>query len=210
VAPSLLTTHVKSSSAATRYVASVAFVVMAASVYMLVAQQVSDRGRYWVHNVVGLDVLPNPTLKAWFVEHGLPMSPALEARTGRDAWSDGPASFLESPDLVAYRAWAATDGVRLMQRSFIENFSEHSAKLRNDWPIWRMSRGNDYDVYQSASRWPEISLQWRLTNHTFGAIAIMMLTFLIAIIGLGQGQAIRRLTAVIVVMIGTVGLEIYL
>jgi hypothetical protein len=195
---------------ARRFVVAVAIAVVGCSMYMLVAQRVSERGRYWVHNVVGLDVLPNPTLKAWFIEHGMPMSPALEGRTGRDAWSDGNASFLESPDLVEYRKWAASDGIALMQRSFVQNFSQHSKKLHNDWPVWRKSRGNDYDVYQTFSRWPEVPGQLRLTGHTMSAMAIIMLAAMIVIIGLARGHAARRVTSVLVVMIATSGLEIYL
>ncbi|HWL44669.1 MAG TPA: hypothetical protein VNQ73_17135 [Ilumatobacter sp.] len=83
--------------------------VLVAGVASIGTQLAADRNTATFHNNMGLRWLPSATMREFFESHGLPVSPALEERSGKDAWADGEA-FLRAPELDEYRAWAAGSG----------------------------------------------------------------------------------------------------
>ena len=98
-------------------------VIMVVTAFSLVGQLSSNRGETSFHNNVGLRWLLDDDMSEWMQDRGMPMSNALEARAGSDAWADGEA-FLRSPFLEEYREWADGKGRVAAAASFV---------VRADW-----------------------------------------------------------------------------
>ncbi|HRE01976.1 MAG TPA: hypothetical protein PLV68_11805, partial [Ilumatobacteraceae bacterium] len=84
-----------------------AVVLIAVGLVVSVAQADSGRNRYPTMNNVGLRVLPNPGLTAWFAGHGMPVDATLLGRAGHSSFDDGFA-MLTWPELAEFRRWADT------------------------------------------------------------------------------------------------------
>ena len=67
--------------------------------------------RWWIpfFNVMGQRILPVPEHVSYFVDHGMPISPALLGRAGKWAAEDGWV-FHYAPDLEKFRVWTAANG----------------------------------------------------------------------------------------------------
>ena len=88
-------------------------ILAAIFVMFFIAYSVSlNEGERWVRatmNVVGQKVLPDPDMRAYFAEHGMPITPALMERSGKTYWDDNSA-FKNDPELQEFRDWLYEDG----------------------------------------------------------------------------------------------------
>ena len=83
----------------------------------------ADAGQRWLfpfYNLMGLRFLKDPSTVQYFERHGMPMSPAVAARTGKAAGSDNFAVYRD-PDLQQLRDWVLADG----QRTYVEFLATH-------------------------------------------------------------------------------------
>lgn len=121
--------------------------------YSAAGQLAGDRGTALIHNNVGLRWLPDDQMRSFFVDRGMPLDAALEARSGSDAWADGEA-FLRDPDLAEYRSWAAGDGRTAAVTSFVVAAPWWIDRLWTELP-WILSTDlPSYDVYDVSDRLP--------------------------------------------------------
>lgn len=128
-------------------------VCVAVSLACVVSSSVGHRTRYGFYDVVGMRVLPDASLTKWFVDAGMPVNDTLRGRIGRDSWADDEV-FLRSPDLEAFRDWAAGPG----QRRFITSLALRAP----DWldlfydamPSMIGSGVDSYDNHEVRSRLP--------------------------------------------------------
>jgi competence ComEA-like helix-hairpin-helix protein len=127
--------------------------VLFAGGFSLAAQGLSDRGTTTFHNNVGLRWLPDEHMTDWMVDRSMPLSPALEARRGGDAWADGEA-FLRSPDLADYREWASGRGRLAAVESFVVRADWYLERLWRDLPALTSTDHLAYDTHQVAGRLP--------------------------------------------------------
>ena len=137
------------------------------SLYQLVSQTVSQRGRYSTFNTIGRDVLPNPELSKYFFEHGMPNPPALAARTGKDSWADGPDSWLLNPQLAGFRKWADSEGRKLVARALIVKSPVFWNKLTHDWKTYNGDGSRDYDTLGAYGRTPSVPGRHTLISLSF-------------------------------------------
>jgi hypothetical protein len=78
----------------------------------------SSIGRYTQNmvNIIQLRMLPDPVRRAYYVDHGLPLSPEVEQLSGHLAWEDNTLFLpddMVSSDYLAYRNWVAANGTRI-------------------------------------------------------------------------------------------------
>jgi hypothetical protein len=118
------------------------------------AQSVNGRNRYATMNNVGLRVLPDADLTAWFADHGMPVDAALLARRGASSFDNG-WDMLTSPDLQAFRDWADSSGQRVMLLSYIRFAPHWLGKLTDDLPILLSSDQASYDAFKVGERLPD-------------------------------------------------------
>jgi hypothetical protein len=200
--------HASDRAPVSMFLRPIAVAVLLCGMFTLVAQRVSDRDRYWALNVIGVDVLPDPELREWFIDKGMPNSPALLARSGRDAWSDGNQSLLTNPELVEFRQWANGPGQRVLFRSFVQHAPHHLGRLTRDWENWRKATKHDaYDAFRATDRTPKVPGAGWLTSlplHTLLVVAIASLA-LAAVF-----RARSRLVLVGWMFLGTAFVEVYL
>lgn len=130
-------------------------VVVAA--FSLAGQFASNRGETSFHNNVGLRWLVDDDMRAWMVARGMPVSDALDARAGGDAWADGEA-FLRSPFLAEYRDWADGRGRLAAAASFVVRADWYLERLWADLPSHTASDHLAYDTFDLAERLPERTL----------------------------------------------------
>ncbi len=83
--------------------------LVATFAYVAISQGVSERNQYPLMNNVGLRILPDPDMTEAFADKGMPVSPTLLDRTGRNTWDDGEI-FLVSPELAGFRDWVRGSG----------------------------------------------------------------------------------------------------
>lgn len=121
--------------------------------YVYVAQAVSHRTQYSVHNVVGMRVLPDAGLTRWFTEGGMPLDDALRGRTDRNAWDDDEA-FLRAPELARYRAWARGPGGRRLLLSMVVRSPDWWTRFHKDLPGILGDDDRAYDSYAVFARFP--------------------------------------------------------
>jgi len=122
--------------------------------YVYVSQSVSHRTQYSVDNVVGMRVLPHPSLTKWFVEGGMPLDDALRARTNKNAWDDNSA-FLDAPNLAKYRKWARGAGGRRLLESMVVRAPDWWKDLHHELPNILRSGDAEYDTYGVTKRLPQ-------------------------------------------------------
>jgi hypothetical protein len=70
-------------------------------------------------NIIQLRILPDPDYRAFFVAHGLALSPTVVDRSGKVAQQDNLLFMSDAevpPDFVTYRNWVMTDGFRTYAR----------------------------------------------------------------------------------------------
>jgi hypothetical protein len=123
--------------------------------YVYVSQGSSHRTQYSVYNFTGMRVLPSQSLTDWFVARGMPMSDALRARTGHNAWDDGPKSFLDDPDLAEFRTWAKGPGARWQLISMGVLAPTWWSKFHHELPNILKSNNAEYDTYHVSDRLPK-------------------------------------------------------
>lgn len=127
----------------------------------LATQAFGSRSDAPFHNNMGLRWLPSPTMRDYFEAHGLPVSPALEQRLGKDAWADGEA-FLRAPELAEYRAWADGRGRAWAAWSMVAHAGWYLDRLHDDLGRYT-GVGADtvgYDSYRVAEHLPDRPLRF--------------------------------------------------
>ena len=122
--------------------------------WIYVAQDVSQRTQYSMHNNIGHRVLRDPDLTRWFVAAGMPLDDALRDREGRSAWDEDEA-FLQAPELERYRRWAAGPGRRRMLSSLVLLFPTWYERLAADLPGMLHTSLPEYDSFEVHERLPE-------------------------------------------------------
>lgn len=122
--------------------------------FSLVGQFASNRGETPFHNNVGLRWLVDDDMRAWMEARGMPMSDALAARAGKDAWADGEA-FLRSPFLAEYRSWADGYGRAAAAASFVVRADWYLDRLWRDLPTLLRTDHLVYDSFELSERLPE-------------------------------------------------------
>ncbi len=98
-------------------VAIVAVLVGGAALGVVRASFLSASGKYiqTFVNIIQFRMLPEPERRAFFVEHGLVLSPAVVDRIGKPAWQDGTLWKPDdqvTPDFRDYRNWVVAHGIR--------------------------------------------------------------------------------------------------
>jgi hypothetical protein len=159
--------------------------------YSLAAQVSTDRGETSFHNNVGLRWLPDAEMRAFFLDRGMPISPALEARAGSDAWADGEA-FLVDPELSEYRSWAADGGRRAAAMAAIVKSGWYLDGLWNGLPSYTSTDHLAYDTLDVSRHFPERTLGPLDPVGSRWAMCFWMVGALLAI---GIAWTLRRTTA---------------
>ncbi len=121
--------------------------------YVYVSQASSHRTQYSVDDVVGMRVLPHPSITKFFVQGGMPLDDALRARTGKNAWDDNSA-FLDAPNLAKYRTSARGPGGRRLLESMVVLAPDWWNDLHHELPNILKQPNTEYDSYGVAKRLP--------------------------------------------------------
>lgn len=131
--------------------------LVAVGAFSAAGQFASGRGEATFHNNVGMRWLLDEDMRTWMVDRGMPMSDALWARAGGDAWADGDA-FLRSPELAEYRDWAASRGRRAAIESYVLRADWYLGRLWRDLPALADADHLAYDTHGLADRLPRRTL----------------------------------------------------
>ncbi len=129
-------------------------VTLAVCIGATAAQSSNGRNRYATMNNVGLRVLPDANLTAWFADQGMPVDAALLERTGASSFDNG-WDVLTSPDLQAFRDWADSSGQRVMLLSYIRFAPHWLGELSDDLPILLAADQSSYDAFKVGRRLPD-------------------------------------------------------
>lgn len=125
------------------FVGSVVAVV--ACGYLYACQRVSHRNVYAFDNNIGLRILPDPGLRAWFVAGGMPLDAALDGRRGKSAFDDNRA-FVNDPSLARFRKWADGPGSRRILVSLVVRSPDWYRMFAKQAPS---AFAYDYQAYDS-------------------------------------------------------------
>ncbi len=161
----------------------------------------SQRNQYPMHNNIGLRVLTDRDLTAWFVAGGMPLDQALIERTGHASWDDGEV-FLRAPALEPYREWAREQGRTRLALSMVLRAPDWIDRLHRELPnIVRSDGVEAYDTFKTSDRLP------RRVPFSFGAATsrgqlLLWTTIAFAAAAFAALDRRRRLVAVF----GVVGL----
>ncbi len=176
-------------SSRARLLLGIAIVAFFASVFSVVSNAKSDRGRDAINNIVGLEVLPNDQLKSEFTSQGMPMSAALESRTGKDALADNGA-FATDPALAPYREWVDGLGSQTVRAYISNNLRYHTIRLTRMWDGWDAAPVTSFDTFGTYSRWPHIAGQQSLTGHSLvNLILVALFAVVVGLIASKRGAA---------------------
>jgi hypothetical protein len=121
--------------------------------YVYVAQRVSHRNQYAFDNNIGLRVLPNNELRAWFVAGGMPLDAALLERTGHSAFDDD-RRFVNDPQLERFRRWIEGPGSRRMLESLVVRAPDWYRMLNRESSSILSTTYREYDGYAVGDRLP--------------------------------------------------------
>ena len=121
--------------------------------YVYSAQRVSRRTQYSLANDIGIRVLPDPALRAWFVQGGMPLDGALVGRRGKSAFDDN-RFFVEDPSLSRFRRWADGPGSRRMALSLVVRSPDWYRMLRKQSSSILATNYDGYDGYGVLDRLP--------------------------------------------------------
>ncbi len=122
--------------------------------YSVTAQVVSNRGETSFHNNVSLRYLTDAEMSAWMEARGMPLSPALLDRAGKDAWADDQA-MLRSPGLTTYRRWADGTGKVAAAASFVVKADWYLERADRELPLYTATDHLAYDTFGVADHFPE-------------------------------------------------------
>jgi hypothetical protein len=137
-----------------RHLVAGALIAGVACGYVYVAQSHSGRNRYSVEDNIGMRVLPNPALRRWFVQGGMPVNSALEGRTGKSAFDDN-RLFETDPNLARFRSWMNGPGSRRMLESFVVRAPDYYRLLDKQWNSILSDNDVAYDGYGVGHRLPQ-------------------------------------------------------
>ncbi len=118
------------------------------------SQSSNGRNRFATMNNVGLRVLPDPGLTAWFVDRGMPLDDALRERTGSSAF-DNNWDMLTSADLEEFRDWVDTSGQSQMLLSYARFAPHWVDALYDDLPVLLQADHVGYDAFGVTGRLPD-------------------------------------------------------
>jgi len=130
-----------------------ALIALVACAYVYVAQKSSGRNRYSFQNTVGFRVLPDPALRQWFVDGGMPVNEALLSRQGKTAFDDN-RQFDTDPRLAKFRKWADGPGSRRMLESLVLRAPDWYRMLDRVAPAIFADDHAEYDNYGVLNRLP--------------------------------------------------------
>jgi hypothetical protein len=136
-----------------RRLLSGALIALVACAYVYVAQKSSGRNRYSLQNTVGIRVLPDPSLRQWFVDGGMPVNDALLSRQGKSAFDDN-RQFDTDPQLARFRKWADGPGNRRMLESLVLRAPDWYRMLDRQAPSIFADDFAVYDNYGVLNRLP--------------------------------------------------------
>jgi len=164
-----------------------ALVAVLACGYVYGAQKSSGRNRYPLDNNVGLRILPNAPLRAWFVAGGMPLDAALARQQGKTAFDDN-RRFVNDPALARYRRWADGPGARRMVVSLVVRARDWNHLLTKAWRGILADDDQAYDGYGVNHRLPgHLPLQLGGPNTRRGlstwlllAVAVLLASTLVA------------------------------
>ncbi|MEO6653834.1 MAG: hypothetical protein ABIP17_14390 [Ilumatobacteraceae bacterium] len=165
--------------------------VVVVGAYSVTAQIASDRGETSFHNNVGLRWLPDPEMSAWMEARGMPLSSALSARSGSDAWADGEA-MLSSPDLDGFRDWVSRKGRIAAAASFVVKAPWYLDRWQRELPAYTSNDLVAYDTFHVADDFPERPLG---PIDPAGSPTSMYLWGLVAVSGIAVLWVRRRTSA---------------
>ena len=131
-----------------------ALVTLVVCIGAAAAQSSNGRNRYATMNNVGLRVLPDADLTAWFADQGMPVDAALLERTGSSSFDNG-WDVLTSPDLQRFRDWTDSSGQRVMLLSYLRFAPHWLDKLTDDLPILLAADQTSYDAFKVGQRLPD-------------------------------------------------------
>jgi hypothetical protein len=171
-----------------------AAVAIFACVYIYGAQQVGKRNRLPLYGNVGLRILPDPSLRAWFVKGGMPLDAALESRTGKSEFDDN-RFFENSPSLAAFRRWASGPGGRRMLESYVVRSPDWYRMLAKQWTSILSENYAAYDTYGASHRLPTRPLGQLGGPENGRGLAVWLVT---AGASLAVAAAVTRRRAVVV------------
>lgn len=154
--------------------------------YVYAAQQASGRNKYPLYSNIGVRVLPDPALRAWFVDGGMPLDDALRARQGKFAFDDD-RRFETDPALARFREWAEGPGARRMALSFVLRAPDWYGFLADEWERMLEYDYGDYDSYSVLDRLPA-----RIPLHLAGPGTPRGLVVWLALAAIASALALRR------------------
>ncbi len=195
-----------------RVLLAAALVWIAIGGYALVSQQHTGRARYSFYDVTGQRILPSASKLKWFVDRGMPLTPALQNRTGKTAWDDN-WFFVNDPSLQSYRRWAQTNGNRLLATYIATHPGEAVSELRDYLNVSFVAPLRDYDRHAVYERLgpdaigPLVKVQRLTMPHTNKPAWLLVLFGLIsAAVSSIWGSVVSRRMARVVLLLGFSGL----
>ena len=130
-----------------------ALIALVACAYVYVAQKSSGRNQYPFQNNIGMRVLPDPALRQWFIDGGMPVNDALLSREGKNAFDDN-RQFGTEPRLERFRKWADGPGSRRLLESLVVRAPYWLRLLDKQAPALLADNYKDYDNYGVLDRLP--------------------------------------------------------
>ena len=121
--------------------------------YVAIAQGVSERNQYPLMNNVGLRILPDEDMTDSFADRGMPVSPTLLDRTGRNTWDDGEV-FLNAPELDEFRQWVRGSGQVDQLTSLVTDAGFWLDVMNRELPGALRYDFDDYDRFDVGDRLP--------------------------------------------------------
>lgn len=173
-----------------------AVALVATFAYVAISQGTSERNQYPLMNNVGLRILPDESMTTSFADKGMPVTPTLLDRTGRNTWDDGEI-FLRAPELAEFRSWVRGSGQFDQLTSLVTDAGFWLEVMNRELPTALGYHFDDYDRFDVGERLPErfawfsgidspTSLWWFVALAIAGVVVISKRSRLLALI-LGTG-----------------------
>ena len=130
-----------------------AIALFATFAYVAISQGTSERNQYPLMNNVGLRILPDEDMTASFIDKGMPVSPTLLERAGRNTWDDGEV-FLQASELAGFRDWVRGSGQFDQLTSLVTDAGFWLDVMQHELPGALGYDFGDYDRFDVGDRLP--------------------------------------------------------
>jgi hypothetical protein len=130
-----------------------AAVLVFTGAYSYVSQETGGPSKLVLQDLIGVRVLPDPTLSSWFAAHGMPLDDALRTRTGKAGFDD---TFWRStdPKFARYFKWSDASGSTTYARSLLALPTHYRNLFYKDLPTMLRADMSYYDSHHVYGRLP--------------------------------------------------------